>query len=613
MSVKKNIMNTASMIALVLLTAACATPSVEKYNTPKKILEDPRGGLKPGLKNPGTAINNLEIVTSIAIPEGFYNPDALWSPKRERDLARRQQAGEDLERPPSPISFASTDLAFSGSRIIQGNFHGLNIYNFSENGDTEVLLSLVCPGGQGDVSVHGDLLFYSVEQNRARLDCGTQGVDNKTSTERFRGIRIFDISNIRNPVQVAAIQTCRGSHTHTLVPNPIDTNSVYIYVSGTAGIRPGTELEGCVNGQPEDAPDTALYSIDIIKVPLKNPEQAKIVNSPRIFSDPESGKINGLWNGGKLEAEAQTTASTNSCHDITVYPAYNLAAGACAGNGILLDISNPEKPERIADIADPNMAYWHSATFSNDAQKILFTDEWGGGIGARCTKDDPENWGADIITTITDKGFEKRGFFKIPGNQSPFENCVAHNGMLIPVPGRDIMVQGWYSGGISVVDFTNPDRPFEIAYFDRGPLAEAELFLGGYWAAYWHNGRIFGSEIVRGLDIFKLIPSEHLSAAEIEAAERVQFDTANTQTQEKIIWDPHWSVAQAYVDQLTRDQAINSDLSKTVAQAIERWKNKSDTSALLKSATKIRQAADGTDGQTRIRLEALADIFTAAS
>ncbi len=571
---------------------------------------DGREGLTPGLYDAGEAAWNVELVHAVAPPDGFSDPGALWSPERERAIYRAMEAGEETERPPSPISFANSDAAFTGDKVIMGNFHGFNIYQTSSDAAPELVVSVVCPGGQGDVTVHGDLLFHSVEQNRARLDCGAGGVEGESSADRFLGVRIFDISDINNPRQVAAVQTCRGSHTHTLVPHPDDANVVYIYNQGTSGVRPESELEGCVGGQPYENENTALYSIDIIKVELDAPENAKIVNRPRIFADRETGIVDGLWLGGAVSEDAQRTAPTNHCHDITVYPHFNLAAGACSGNGILLDISDPADPKRIDEVFDQNMAYWHSATFNNDASKILFTDEWGGGLGARCTSEEPDNWGANIIIDVTEDGLARRSYFKIPGNQTKAENCVAHNGNLIPVPGRDIMVQGWYSGGLSVVDFTDSANPVEIGYFDRGPLDPEELFLGGYWAAYWHNGLIYGTEIVRGLDVLKLSPSDYLSENEIAAAELITFDEANTQTQEHFVWPDEPVVARAYLDQLKRSQAMSRSMASQVDRAIDRWEadrlDAEDASAVINA---LNDAAGSAGGHDAKRMKALAGVL----
>jgi hypothetical protein len=420
------------------------------------------------------------------------------------------------------------------------------------------------------MSIHRNLLFMSVEQTRGRIDCGTQGVTDTASPERFRGVRIFDISDISKPKQVAAVQTCRGSHTHTLVTDPKDTANIYIYGSGTGQVRPGEELAGCSFKSPDEDPNTALFSIDVIRVPLAAPSKAAIVNRPRIFSDEKTGAIAGLEKGGDRGPGTQPARVTNQCHDITVYPAVGLAAGACSGNGILLDISDPVHPVRLDAASDKNFAYWHSATFNNDGTKVLFTDEWGGGTAPRCRATDQLIWGADAIFDIVDRKLVFKGYFKMPAAQTDTENCVAHNGSLIPVPGRDIMVQAWYQGGLSMFDFTDSAHPVEIGYFDRGPLDAENLIVGGYWSTYWYNGQIYGSEIARGIDVFKLVPTEHLSQNEIDAATQVRIEELNTQQQMKITWPASTAVALSYVDQLTRTKGIQPDRARAVKAALDR-------------------------------------------
>ncbi len=565
-----------ALIAVAAGLAACTTTTGTLIDPDN----DPREGLTPGLFDAGEAIANLSLDHTVRPPEGFFDEEQMSS--FERLIAYRQavEAGEEVEGPPPSFTFVNSDLAFDGDRVVMGNYHGINIYDVS-NGAPELEFSLVCPGGQGDITLHGDLLFMSVEEFRSRTDCGQERATGQSNPDRFRGIRVFDISDLNDVRQVGAIQTCRGSHTHTLVPHPSDDGVVYLYNQGTGPVRAGTELGGCQGGQPDENQDTSLYSIDIIKVDLGAPETARIIDSPRIFADRDTGAINGLWTGGPAREGAQTTNVTNHCHDITVYPELNLAAGACSGNGILLDISDPENPQRIDEVFDENMAYWHSATFSNDGSKIVFTDEWGGGVGARCTPDDPETWGANIFFERTEDGLVKKGFFKIPGSQTDKENCVAHNGSLIPVPGRDIMVQAWYSGGLSVIDWTDIDNPIEIAYFDRGPLSLDETFLGGYWSAYWHNGKIYGSEIVRGLDVLSLTPSPYLTEAEIAAAELIHGDVANVQTQTKVTWPDEAVVAEAYLDQLTRSASIDEALARRARGEIGRWDRGAPRSAQL--------------------------------
>src|SRR6516225_12346523 len=487
---------------------------------------DPRVGLKAGLHDAGEAARGMERVASLSNPQGFFDPKVpagLPTPP-EQDP---EPPPPDPDAPPDPkfanmLAFANSDMAFSGHHLFMGSFHGFNTFDVENGRKPKLVASIVCPGGQGDMSVYGNLLFMSVEQTRGRLDCGTEGIQGKVSAERFRGVRIFDISDITKPKQVAAVQTCRGSHTHTLVTDPKDPNNIYVYGSGTSSVRSGDELAGCSGLKPEEDPNTALFSIDVIQVPIAAPQNAKIIGRPRIFADTATGAMAGLNKGGDSGPGTQKMSETNQCHDITVFPEVGLAAGACSGNGLLLDISDPKNPKRLDVASDKNFAYWHSAPFNNDGTKVIFTDEWGGGTRPRCRATDPITWGADAIFDIVDRKLKFEGYYKMPAPQTEQENCVAHNGSLIPIPGRDIMVQGWYQGGVSVFDFTDPAHAKEIAFFDRGPLDAKELYTGGYWSAYWYNGHIYGSEIARGLDIFKLTPSEYLSQSEIDAAALAQ-------------------------------------------------------------------------------------------
>jgi hypothetical protein len=383
-------------------------------------------------------------------------------------------------------------------------------------------------------------------------------------------VRIFDITDLNKPKQVAAVQTCRGSHTHTLVVDPKDKANLYVYGSGTSAVRPGEELDGCSGKDASEDPNTSLFSIDVIQVPLAAPEKARIVNQPRIFADPATGNIAGLWKGGDHGPGTQSTRLTNQCHDITVFPEIGLAAGACAGNGILMDISDPVNPKRLDHVADKNFAYWHSATFNNDGTKIVFTDEWGGGGRPRCRATDLPTWGADAIFDVVDRKLQFGGYYKMPAPQTEQENCVAHNGSLIPVPGRDIMVQAWYQGGVSVFDFTDSTRPVEIAFFDRGPVNEKQLASGGYWSTYWYNGFIYGAEIARGLDVFRLMPSEFLTQNEIDAAAQVRVTSFNAQQQPKVTWPPTIVVARAYLDQLVRANAIAAPRAAALKAAFDK-------------------------------------------
>ncbi|MFZ0736600.1 MAG: hypothetical protein WBL70_03080 [Candidatus Acidiferrales bacterium] len=598
-------------------------------------VNDPRYKLTPGMYDAGETSMGMKHLLLLKKPDAFQlgvvQPDDA---KVESTL--RQLGVGDISRIPKPLqmviaqlAFANSDLAFEGNHLFQGNFYGISIYDISDPARTSVLTSLVCPGGQGDVSVYKDLLFMSVEMPNGRLDCGAQGFPPEppppaghekerrlpvAQKDRFRGVRIFDISDVKNPRQVAAVQTCRGSHTHTLVVDPNDKDNVYIYVSGISFVRQPEELAGCSGAAPDKDPNTALFRIEVIKVPLAAPQDAKVVSSPRLFIDPRTGALNGLSNGGSHDKDEAKPVDTNQCHDITVYSAIGLAAGACSGNGIILDIKDPVHPKRLDAVNDPNYSYWHSASFSNDGTKVVFTDEWGGGLGARCRPNDPNKWGADAIFHLNDDKLTFASYYKLPAAQSDTENCVAHNGSLIPVPGRDIETQAWYQGGVSVMDFTDAAHPFEIAYFDRGPIDPKFLVLGGYWSTYWYNGYIYGSEIARGLDVFELTPTKFLTQNEIDAARTVQVAALNVQNQQKFEWPAQLIVAKAYLDQLSRSQALPAHRIAALRKAIQNAESShmsqsklakldSMAASVEASATTAKSPADSK------RLHALADIL----
>jgi len=597
---------------------------------------DPRFTLTPGMYDAGEAAKGMKHLLLFKKPDAFQlGSTDTDSPKLQKTLG--SLGIPDTSKMPKPLqvviaqlAFANSDLAFQGNHLFQGNFYGVNIFDISDPAKTSLVTSMICPGGQGDLSVYKNLMFMSVEMPNGRVDCGTQafppepappaGQEKKPTLpaaqkDRFRGVRIFDISDIKQPKQVAAVQTCRGSHTHTLVVDPNDKNNVYIYVSGTSFVRQSEELAGCSGEEPAKDPNTALFRIDVIKVPLATPQDAQVVSNPRIFMDPRTGALNGLNNGGTHGKNGLDKPSdSNQCHDITVYSALGLAAGACSGNGIVLNIKDPVHPKRLDAVNDPNYSYWHSASFSNDGSKVVFTDEWGGGLGARCRPNDPNKWGADAVFHLKDNKLTFASYYKMPAAQTDSENCVAHNGSLIPVPGRDIEVQGWYQGGISVMDFTDAEHPVEIAYFDRGPIDPKMLVLGGDWSAYWYNGHIYASEIARGLDVFELTPTESLTQNEIDAAKSVQVAEFNVQNQQKIEWPRQLVVAKAYLDQLERSQALPADQIATVRNAIQSAEsshlNKQDLEKLKglapgleKSAGTAKSAADST------RLKGLAEIL----
>jgi hypothetical protein len=600
-------------------------------------VNDPRFKLTPGLYDAGEASMGMKHLVLVKKPDAFQlGADQPDDPKVQKTVTQLGIAGGDLSKIPkellmviAQLAFANSDLAFQGNYLFQGNFYGVSIYDISNPAQTAIVTSMVCPGGQGDVSVYKNLLFMSVEMSNGRLDCGEQGFAPEppptaghekerhlpaAQKDRFRGVRIFDISNIKSPKQVAAVQTCRGSHTHTLVLDPNDVNNVYIYVSGTSFVRQAEELSGCSGEAPDKDPNTALFRIDVIKVPVAAPQDAKVVSSPRVFIDARTGAFNGLSNGGSHGKGEEKPADTDQCHDITVYSAIGLAAGACSGNGILLDIKDPVHPKRVDAVNDPNYSYWHSASFSNDGTKVVFTDEWGGGLGARCRPNDPNKWGADSIFNLRDDKLAFASYYKLPAAQGDTENCVAHNGSLVPVPGRDIEVQAWYQGGVSVMDFTDAAHPFEIAYFDRGPINPQMLVLGGDWSAYWYNGNIYGSEIARGLDVFELTPTKFLTQNEIDAAKTVRVTELNVQNQQKIDWPAKLIVAKAYLDQLERSQALPAEqiaaLRKAVSNAEDSHMAKSKLAKLSGMAPSLeKSAATAKNSADAARLHALADIL----
>lgn len=568
---------------------------------------DPRVGLSGGLFDAEDAIWNLNMISTTPPPPNF-------------------------------IGAFNSDLAFKDNYAIQGNYNGFMVWDISNPESPDLVIDFLCPASQSDVSVYGDLLFVSGEGLGGRLDCGAQGVRETASADRLRGIRIFDISDITQPEYISNVQTCRGSHTHSVLKDPNDDENVYIYVSGSAPVRPSEELPGCSAALPGEDPNSALFRIEVIKVPLANPQDAAVVNSPRIFEDLEAPPTHGLapeeiaaierakaegafvaeifgqervLRGGMIQqllgmvvqqrdgtgdptAEDSTTLRNNlqsmidsmmanrnrggdrgpdQCHDITLYPEAGLAGGACEGYGLLLDITEPANPVRIDAVADSNFAYWHSATFNNDATTVIFTDEWGGGTQPKCRTTDPMEWGANAIFSIQDGEMNFQSYFKMPAPQTSQENCVAHNGSLIPIPDRDIMVQSWYQGGIDIFDFTDPANPIEIAFHDRGPVDEQSLQAAGSWSVYWYNGLIVNSEIGRGLDIFELVPSDFITANEIEAANTVTFDYLNAQGQPRYSWPSTFALAKAYVDQLDRNRELDAATLSMIRQQITEAEN----------------------------------------
>ncbi|MFJ3609895.1 LVIVD repeat-containing protein [Streptomyces hydrogenans] len=425
------------------------------------------------------------------------------------EIVRTDNIAHLANVPKDALKSLNTDLAFQGRYAFAGNYDGFRIFDISDPKSPKTVAQVLCPGSQNDISVSGDLLFLSTDSSRSDDSCAstTQPASVKESWE---GMKIFDISDIANPKYVASVETACGSHTHTILPQRKD---VYVYVSSYS---PNAAFPDC--RPPHDG-------ISVIKVPRKAPEQARIVNFPVLF--PGEGPDGGGNPGGPTNPGV---SKTTGCHDITVLPGKDLAAGACMGDGILFDVSDPEHPRVIDQVQDNvNFAFWHSATFNQKANKVVFTDELGGGGGATCNTVVGPNRGANGIYDIVGKGDKRklvfRSYYKIPRPQADTENCVAHNGSLIPVKGKDLMVQAWYQGGVSVWDFTDSAHPKEIGYFDRGPVSDTALTTGGSWSAYYYNGHIYSNEIARGLDVLKI------SDRRTDPAKRIRMDELNVQTQ----------------------------------------------------------------------------------
>ncbi|HEV8198053.1 MAG TPA: hypothetical protein VGP87_15505 [Gemmatimonadales bacterium] len=559
---------------------------------------DPRDGLKPGMYDAGTAASGMRLVS----------------------FSRKGAALDSL----SGLTFVNSDLAFRDHYVYQGNFAGFMIWDVKNPRKPVLLSTVACITSQGDPSIVGNLLFLSAEGGGNRNDCAKGGVTNPA--DHMTGVRIYDVSIPSAPRLVKNVQTCKGSHTHTVIPSPTDPGVVYIYVSGNRDARPETELAGCKNGIDPSDEANSLYRLDVIKVPLAHPEQASVVTGARIFTGLEPAARSAARTATDAERQARDTSRApvmrtgpRNCHDVTAYPAMHLLAGACASYGLLVDISDPEHPVRLDARADTNFSLWHTAVFSNDGKKVVFTDEWGGGTQPMCQATSMMEMGGNTTLTIgADRKYTQHSYFKIPSSQTAQENCVSHNGGLVPVPGRDIMVQGWYQGGISLIDFTDPDHPFEIGYFDRGPAdpppapgdtAKGRGTIGGSWGAYYWNGYVYSSELARGFDVLELLPTAQLTANELAAAKLVTMREYNPQSQPRLAWPAAFPVVRSYLDQLTRDRGLSSAritaISNTLGQA-ERQSGAARRATLEKLAGQVDSNVTGAGDPARVRATAAA-------
>ena len=575
---------------------------------------DPRNGLKYGKLDAGEAAQGMRLVSFTPKPAEFDSAAGL--------------------------TFINSDIAFKDHYVYQGNFSGFMIWDVSNPSKPVSVAVVPCVTSQGDPSVWGNLLFISAEGGGNRTDCAKGGV--KNPAEHMAGVRIYDISNPTAPRLIKNVQTCKGSHTHTIIPDPKDKGVIYIYVSGNQNARPATELAGCNNGTDPADPNNSLFRLDVIKVPLANPAASEVVTGARIFTDMvpaprRGGAAAGGRRGGRGAAAGGTMTpppptGPHNCHDVTAYPAYNLLAGACASYGLLVDVSDPLHPVRLDAKSDTNFSLWHTAVFSNDASKVVFTDEWGGGTAPNCQRTSMMEMGGNTTLTISNRKMTQHAYFKIPTAQSAQENCVSHNGGLVPVPGRDIMVQGWYQGGVDVIDFTDPDHPFEIAFFDRGPvdapptaaddqggaISRQRGSIGGSWGAYYWNGLVYSSELARGFDILELLPSDKLSANELAAAKLVHMDQYNPQSQPKVVWPAAFPVVRSYLDQLVRNNGLSAARTTAIGNALnsaEQQTGAARKASLTKLASEVDKDVGGAKDQKRVRAmsQAIKDLAAATN
>ena len=580
-------------IALAVAAALSVASLVEAQTYPSG--NDPRNNLQPGLSDAGIALQHMRLLGTAPKPAPFDSMRGL--------------------------TFVNSDLAFRGNLVFQGNFAGFSVWDVANPSAPRMLSVVECITSQGDPSIVGNLLFVSAEGGGNRNDCAKGGVENPA--DHMAGVRIYDVSNPAQPRFVKNVQTCKGSHTHTVIPHPTDRDIVYIYVSGNQGARPDSELAGCVNGFDPADENNSLFRLDVIKVSLSRPQDAAVVTGARIFTGlgpaPARGgrprRARPIAGADSAQMAMMAAAGPRNCHDVTAYPEMGLLAGACASYGLLVDIRDPERPRRLDAVADTNFSLWHTAVFSNDGKKVVFTDEWGGGTSPNCQAIHPLEMGGNTTLSIGPDGkFTQRAYFKIPTAQANNENCVSHNGSLVPVPGRDIMVQGWYQGGVDVIDFTDADKPLEIAFFDRGPVdapvsGEAEgrprMTIAGSWGAYWYNGLIYSSEMARGLDILELVPSEHLSANEIAAAKLVRWEEFNPQSQPRALWPAAFPVARSYLDQLVRGNGLARERTTGIAAALdaaERQAGAARRDALTSLASAVERDAAGARDAARVQM-----------
>ncbi len=415
-------------------------------------------------------------------------PDATPFPDRHSD---QLELVGSLPKEEHSFDFFNSDMAFWGDTLVQGSYDGFRLIDISQPTAPRLIADVECRGPQGDVSIWENLVFVSVDRPQTTPRCNSEDAEKVDPLfvppqGGWEGIRVFDISQPRQPRLVTSVATDCGSHTNTLVPD-LEHHRLLLYVSSYAlAVQPDL-APGCTNPHGH---------ISVVEVPLDDPATASVIAEPHLFDTP----VWKVWPGAPEGYE-----DTAGCHDITIYEPKHLAAAACMSEGQIWDISDPVHPVTLAHVDLGDVSFWHSAAWSSDGSVVAFGDE--NLAPAGCT-DAP--LGAIWFYNVDDPAAPQlEGRFSLDRYQGS-EICSAHMFNVIPGIDRDLLVSAFYAGGTSVIDFTDPTQPEEIAYFDVGGRTP-----GDEWASYWYNGYIWASDHLRGLDVFQLDLPDVAGATEL--------------------------------------------------------------------------------------------------
>jgi len=432
------------------------------------------------LAAPAAAHDDREAGADWLIGAGAADHPGWYTPSPEGSTENLELVAS-VARTRRDSTYRNSDLAFWGKYAYAGHYDGFQIVDVSDPESPRQVVDMLCPGSQHDVSVWRNLLFVSVETPRSSPACNSV-----PQSPGFEGIRIFDVSRPARPELVAGVPTDCGSHTHTLVPD-LRNRRVLLYVASyTASVIPRTPHYGNECARFDANGERAHNKISVVEVPVNYPEAAEVVSEPRFPQNDRNGVPGYL-----------------GCHDITVYMQIDRAASACMDEGQIWDISNPVHPRTIARIHNPNVEFFHSAAFSWDGRTVVFGDEAGGGTGPRCRAMDPSTLGAlwfydmaSLDTMDNSTVEEPLSHWKVPRVQGELPNCTMHNFNVLPTDDRNVLVSSAYAAGTTVLDFTDPRNPREIAYHDPHGA--------NTWSSYWYNGRIYTNDGGRGFDVMRL-------------------------------------------------------------------------------------------------------------